>query len=193
MRTLLLSLIVVGSGCANDLRVDHPFDGNVSSGPLVTTQVLMGDVLLMNVDATNKNSQVYVDLDEGREMKVDEAFSTNGWDLAFKRYVISMNGGSGNPSGVVRVAVLQNQDFDALTQAPATGYLQDAADPVFNSVDGGWYFYDLGKHQLVTVDSLMYVVQSSAGKYFKLKMISYYDSAGTPASLSLKYAPLTAP
>jgi phage terminase large subunit-like protein len=193
MRTLLLCSLVVGSACANDLRVDHPFDGNVSSGPLVSTQVLMGDVKLMNVDATNKNSQVYVDLDEGREMKVDEAFSTNGWDLAFKRYEISMNGGAGNPMGSVRVAVLQNQDFDALTQAPADGYQQDGAAPIFNSVDGGWYFYDLGKHQLVTVESLMYVVQSSAGKYFKLKMISYYDAAGTPASLTLKYAPLAAP
>ena len=51
------------------------------------------------VDASNKGSQVYMDLDEGKEMKAEEAFSTNGWDLAFKRFEVSMNGGASNPTG----------------------------------------------------------------------------------------------
>jgi hypothetical protein len=193
VRFASLAVSAALAACANDLRVDHPFDGQVSTGPLVTTASLGGGVTELFVDATNKGSQVYVDLDEGREMKVDEAFSTNGWDLAFQRYVIQMNGGAGNNLGTVRVAVLKDQDFDALSRAPSNGYQQDTASPVFNDAEGGWYSYDLGAHKLQTRDDLLYVVQASSGKYFKVKMLSYYDSAGTPASLSLKYASIAAP
>ncbi len=193
MRTLLLVVTVVVCGCANSLKDDHPFDGQVSTGPLVSTEVLSGTVKVMNIDATNKNSQVFVDLDEGREMKADEAFMTNGWDLSFRRFTVSLNGGGSNPTGSVRAAVLKGQDFDALAQAPSAGYQQDTADTVFNTVDGGWYYYDLGTHRLTTVEELVYVVQSGAGAYFKIKMISYYDMTGTPAAISLKYAPIAAP
>jgi hypothetical protein len=31
------------------------------------------------------------------------------------------------------------------------------------------------------------------GAYVKLRMLSYYDQAGTPASISLEYAPIAAP
>ena len=191
-----LALFVVGlalAGCAPDLRKDHPFDGDISTGPLVEASDLGGGVTRLDIDATNKTAKVYVDLDELREMKPAEAFDTNGWDLSAKRFEISMNGGSSNPSGVVRVAVLKDQDFDALTRAPADGYMQDGAALVFSDVEGGWYYYDLGVHRLVTREDLMYVVQTSSGDYKKLKMLSYYDSAGTPGALSLKVAPLEAP
>jgi hypothetical protein len=187
MRSLIPVLLVVA--CAPDLRVDHPFDGQVSSGQLVTTQVLDGGVTLMNVDATNKNSEVFVDLDQGREMKADEAFSTNQWDLAFKRYEISMNGGAGNPTGSVKALVLDGQDFGALTRAPADGYAQDGATAVL----GGWWDYDLLAHRVLTRPNLMYVVVSSEGTYFKLKMLEYYDSSGTPAAISLEYGALLPP
>lgn len=187
-----VALVVAAAACAPDLRLDHPFDGQVSSGQLVRVEQ-DGEVRTAHIDATDKGSQVFLDLDLGKEMKADEAFSTNDWDLAFKRYEISMNGGAGNPTGVVRAAVLKDVSFESLTQALATGYQQDGATSVFNGVEGGWYFYDLGKHQLVTRADLLYVVQSSDGTYFKLQMLGYYDDKGTPASLTLRYAPVTPP
>lgn len=201
-RLLITSLFALA--CAPDLRIDHPFDGtgkcvdpatkeqvDCSSIPLVfvTTE---GEVRQMIVDATNKESKVYVDLDTGREMKSDEAFDTNGWDLAFKRFEITMNGGSGNTEGKVRVAVLENASFDSMTQAPAEGYQQDGAESVFSAVNGGWYYYDLGTHRLTTKDEL-YVIQTSDGAFMKLRMGSYYDESGTPARISLSYAPVSAP
>ena len=135
---------------------------------------------------------VYFDIDEGREMKADEAFDTNGWDLSFQRYVITMNGGGGNPMGQVSVAVLAGRAWESLTTAPRDGYQQDASAPVFSDVQGGWYGYDLSKHRL-DPHELLYVIHSSAGRYFKLQMLSYYDSAGTPARLSFRYQPLEAP
>lgn len=190
MRALAL-LAVVLCGCANDLRVDHPFDGAVNSGPLVTAE-RNGDTVTLHVDATNKGSQVFIDLDEGREMKTDEAFSTNAWDIAVQRYVVSINSGASNPTGTVEALVLKGQDWNSLTQAPASGYSKDTNDHLFNTVYDGWYLYDLGKHRLTARD-LIYVVHTSDGAYVKLRILEYYDAAGTPAVLTMEYEPLAAP
>ncbi len=181
------------AGCAPDLRVDHPFDGETTTGPLVVATVLDTGGKQLLIDATNKMSQVYVDLDEGREMKPDEAFSTNGWDLSLKRFDIFVNSGASGPTGNVEIAVLKDADFASLAKAPASGFTTDTGGRVFNTTDGGWYFYDLGVHRLVTRTELIYVIHTSAGAYVKLRMLSYYDGHGTPASISLEYAPIAAP
>jgi hypothetical protein len=191
--SLALCLLAFLIACAPDLRVERPFDGNTSTGPLVATTDLGGGVTRLDVDATSKTAKVYVDLDELRELKPDEAFAGNGWDLSAKRFEISLNGGSTNPAGAVRVAVLKGQDFDALTKAPASGYVQDGAAAVFADVEGGWYFYDLGVHRLITRTELVYVVQTSTGAYKKLQMLSYYDAAGTPGAISMRVASIDAP
>jgi hypothetical protein len=194
VRAFVISMLVVMSGCANDLRVDHPFDGQTTDGPLVRAEVLDTGGTKLFVDATSKGSQVYVDLDEGREMKADEAFSTNGWDLAFKRYEIAVNSGDQGPTGTVEVAIIKGGDFDALTQAPADGFAPGKG-PAMSVVDGpdAWFSYNLSAHGVVTRTDIFYVVKSSAGAYFKLRMLSYYDEAGTPAAISLVYAPVAAP
>lgn len=191
MRALILSLLLL-SACANDLRVDYPFDGETTTGPLVVATALDTGGTHLQIDATNKSSQVYVDLDEGREMKPDEAFATNGWDLALKRFDVFVNSGASGPTGTVEVAVLK-VDYASLTQAPASGFTVDTGDRVFNTTEGGWYFYDLGVHKLLTRTELVYVIRTSAGAYRKLRMIDYYDRNGTPASISLEYAPIAAP
>ncbi len=193
VRHTLLLLGLCMTGCAPDLRDDYPFDGEVSNGPLV--QVTPGEDGSQQalVDATHKSAQVYFDIDEGRELKADEAFATNAWDLSFQRYEVTMNGGGGNPTGAVQVAVLRDTAWESLTTAPSEGYRQDGSETVFNGVEGGWYFYDLTKHRLVPRNELLYVVRSSEGRFFKLKMLSYYDDAGTPARLSFRYQLLQEP
>lgn len=191
--TALLLAAWAAAGCAGDLREDYPFDGQVSTGPLVEVSPREDGSRVALVDATNKASQVFFDIDEGREMKADEAFDTNGWDLAFQRFRVSMNGGGGNPTGQVRVAVLKGVAWELLTVAPAEGYQQDASETVFNGYEGGWYTYNLAIHRLVTREDLLYVVRSSEGRYYKLQMLSYYDEAGTPARMSLRYQALESP
>jgi hypothetical protein len=189
-RTIVTCLVL--SACANDLRVDYPFDGETTTGPLVVASPTVSGGTQLQIDATNKMSQVYVDLDEGREMKPDEAFSTNGWDLSLKRFDIFVNSGASG-TGTVEVAVLKDVSYFDLTQAPASGFSADTGDRVFNTTEGGWYFYDLGVHKLITRTELVYVIHTSAGAYMKLRMLNYYDAAGTPASISLEYAPISAP
>lgn len=193
MRAFVFVSLILSSACANDLRVDHPFDGQTTTGPLVSAEVLDTGGTRLFIDATNKMSQVYVDLDEGREMKPDEAFSSNAWDLSFKRFEIGANSGASSPGGTVEIAVLKDVDYAGLTQAPATGFSVDTPEKIFSAVDGGWYLYDLGVHQLLPRAELIYAVKSSTGAYFKLRMLGYYDAFGTPASITLEYAPIAAP
>ena len=77
--------------------------------------------------------------------------------------------------------------------SPVADFVADTGARVFNTTEGGWYFYDLGVHRLITRTELVYVIHTSTGAYVKLRMRSYYDQNGTPASISLEYAPIAAP
>lgn len=194
MRAFVLLSLLALPGCAPDLRVDHPFDGETTTGPLVVATDLEGGGKRLLIDATNKQSQVYVDLDEARELKPDEAFASNGWDLAFRRFDVFVNSGASGPTGTAEVALIVGADWDGYTQAPASGFQQDTPGRVFNAPEAeAWYYYDLGVHRLITRADRFYVIKTTAGAYVKLRMLDYYDANGTPASMSLEYAPISAP
>lgn len=177
------AFIVLLAACAPDLRDTHPFDGALPEGNYLENSEPGDGTTLSVIDATHKDSYVYVDLDTASVVTVADA-----WDLSFQRFKISANGGSSG-LGVVQVAVVKDGDFAALTAPPADGYQQDDKDTVFNGVEGGWYTYDLGIHKLVTRDDLFYVVQTDAA-FFKLRMKSYYDEAGTAARMQFVWAKL---
>lgn len=192
MRPLLFAMVL--AGCAPDLRTTDCFDGvcgELPTEPLFSV-TLEGDVYVSIVDATSKTLPTYVDLDAAKELKFDEAEATNAWDLSFQRDKVRANGGGTNPTGTVEVAILKGQDFAALTQAPASGYQKDGSEPVFNTAEGGWYYYDLGVHRLTTLDHV-YVVKTSSGAYFKVKMGDYYDTNGTAARIAVRFAKLSPP
>ncbi len=190
---LLMLWVLAASSCAPDLREEFPFDGEVNTGPLVSVTPDDGGVRTLLVDASNQQSQVYVDLDQAKELKADEAFATNAWDLSFKRVTVTSNGGSGNPTGAVKVAVLVNQDWAALTVAPESGYLQDSDVSVFNGPEGGWYIYNITNHGVNPNPALSYVVKSSEAKFYKVRFIGYRDAAGTTGHYTLEYQTITAP
>lgn len=182
-RLLLLGFVV--TACAPDLRDDHPFDGALPAGNYLENEAQGDGTTLSTIDATNKESFVYVDLDTASVVGVGD-----GWDLSFQRFKISANGGSSG-LGTVRVAVVKDGDFAAMKEPPTDGFAQDGSDTVFNAVEGGWYVYDLGKHRLVTREDLFYVVETDAA-FYKLKMKSYYDPAGTAARMQFWWAKLEA-
>lgn len=192
MRVLLLALFV--TACAPDLRKTDCFDGvcgELPQEPLFSFTVV-GDTVEAVVDATSKVLPTYLDLDVPVELKFDEADATNAWDLSFQRDKVRSNGGGTNPSGVVEVAVLAGQSFEALTQAPASGYLKDGAESVFNTALGGWYVYDISVHRLSPQDHV-YVVKTSKGEFYKVKFGSYYDQNGTAARIGLRFGKISAP
>lgn len=148
------------------------------------------------VDATSKEAWVGLDLDTGLQVSASEDAV---WDLSFQRFGIRSRGGV-NGTGGVEVAVLPSQDFLQLTQSPASGFAVDAVDgddegsdpdTVFQA-NGGWYAYDVTTHKL-SPRAQVYVVRSDSRAYFKVEMLSYYDDAGTPAMLKLRWTKVTAP
>ncbi|QSQ19929.1 HmuY family protein [Pyxidicoccus parkwayensis] len=148
------------------------------------------------VDATSKDAWIGLDLDLGKQT---DAAVDAVWDLSFQRFGIRSRGGV-NGTGGVEVAVLRDKTFAAVTQAPSSGYATDKADgddagtdpdTVFQAGDG-WYAYDPATHKL-TARPLVFVVHSDSGAYFKVEMLSYYDDAGTPAMLKLRWAKVQGP
>lgn len=183
-------LLVVLAACAPDLRDDFPLDGALPGAEHITHTVQADGSTLSVVDATNKTSFVYFDLDLGKELEAGEAVEGQKWDLSFQRYKISSNGGSSGP-GSVKLLGLKDTAWEALSVAPKDGYVADASESIFTTFDGGWYFYDLGVHKLVPRTDLLYVVQTTEGAFFKVQMLGYYDVNGTAAKPSLKWVKLS--
>lgn len=191
-RLALASLVLIG--CAPDLRKTDCFDG--ICGELPTEPLFSftrsGATVEAIVDATSKTVPTYIDLDEPKELKFDEAESTNAWDLSFQRDKVRSNGGGTNPQGMVEVAVLKGQDFGSLSRAPLDGFQKDGAEPVFNTAEGGWYYYDIGVHRLTTQPNV-YVVKTTKGDFFKVKLGSYYDVNGTAARIAVTFEKIAPP
>ena len=200
MKAWLWALCLGLWACAPDLRDEFPFDGQLPEGSYVEFEEDESGGVTMRVNATFKESWVYVDLDAPKEMPASEALETQEWDIAFQRFKIMSNGGVSG-SGNVEVALLKKQNFDILEVAPSEGYVKDAADSQTDGdqdvdsaflIDGAWYYYDLAKHRLTPRD-VVYVIRTTGGSHVKLQMLSYYDSFGTSARLSMKWKKIPPP
>jgi len=198
VKPILLALPCLLLACAPDLRDEFPFDGDLPAGDYVTFEDLGGGVQQGRVNAGAPESWVFVDLDGQRQVPGAEAIGTVGWDLGFQRYRIISNGGVSGV-GPVAVAILPGADFTAMTQAPADGYRVDAADgPDSNSdvdsaflIGDGWYSYDLLNHGVQPRD-IVYVVHTDQA-YLAVRLLAYYDEAGTAARLRFEQKLLSPP
>ncbi|EPX62810.1 putative lipoprotein [Cystobacter fuscus DSM 2262] len=191
---LLLGLAACGEDIQPEPGPALPTDGEPA--PLFRhTRESDGSVTTI-VDATDGAAWRALDLDTS---EAAEAAVQSAWDVSFQRFHIRTRGGV-NGTGGVGVALLPDT-FESITQAPASGYHEDAADSddtdsepdnVFERVEDGWYSYDVMTHTL-TPRARTYVLRSDAGRYFKLRMLSYYDPAGSPAVLSFRWKQVDPP
>ncbi len=195
----LSTLALVGCvGCAGDLRRDFPFDGELPDGVFVVHEDEPA-ATVTRVDASNKTAWVYLDLDTREQVSASAAAGQPEWDLAFQRFRIVSNGGVSG-SGQTEVAALLDTGFDDVARAPREGYVTDRPDgPDANEdVDSaflegdGWYAYDGLAHKLSPRNNV-YVVHTDRGRYFKLRLLSYYDDAGAAGHLSFRWAQVQAP
>jgi hypothetical protein len=166
-------------------------DAGIVNSALVRTTAVDGGFQTV-IDATNIDAFVALDLDSVREVP----FTGPDWDVAFRRQRIRTNGGVDGDGGV-EVAPLPETTLEAVTAAPATGYLVDQPDgddgntepdTVFENAEV-WYDYDSTIHVL-TPRPVVYVVKSTARRVFKVHIASYYDEAGTPSIFTLQWAEL---
>jgi hypothetical protein len=142
-------------------------------------------------DAGNGVHVVEVDSQEGVtyvDFGVPEQTSViGGWEVSFERYFFRVNGGTNGTAGV-EAAVVTDQSFDALTTAPASGWVTDTDDGLALE---GWYVYDSVNHVLYAADQV-YAIRNGAGEAWKLQFIDYYDDQGNTGFPSFRIAPLLA-
>lgn len=206
-RSLLSSLMclstvaLLATACGDDLRPEPDPDDETpdQTAQHITHTDLGNGVTRSSVDATSEDLWVYLDLDTGREVSPASPETDPDWDIAFQRFQVRSNSGISGTGGV-QTAILAEQDFDALTAAPADGWRVDEEDSddegtepdyVFLQ-DGFWYAYDLASHTLQPRDRV-YVVKTGAGAHFKLQFLAYYDDAGTSGVPSFKWAEISGP
>lgn len=169
-----------------------------SPDPQVQHQA-MGDQWLSKADARSKSKWVYLDLDDRRYPAAD-AQEQGVWDIAFQRVKIKVNGGVSGPGPVKALAVDGPMAYEMLSVAPKEGYEMDKESPdgpdedpfkEHGMVFGRWYEYDLQTH-VVTPKARAFVVQTDQNRFFKIKVLDYYNEAKTSGHYSFQWSEIPA-
>lgn len=126
--------------------------------------------------ATKPNTYHYFSLANGSEIAESEAKTTQ-WDLAFSGTTILTNGGtSGSGQGG---AIVLEQAFDTVTEAPKDGYKTDggSGNAIASGSGNSWYKYDMTVHAILPIVGRTIVVKTATGRFAKIEFISYYKGA----------------
>lgn len=107
------------------------------------------------------------------------------WDIAFRRFHVMVNGGPGF-AGRGAVADLGAIDFDAVSVAPDTGWVDRAARDSTNTAIARWYDYGFTSH-LLTPKRRVYALRTADGRYARLRFLSYYCEGGRPGCITFEY------
>ncbi|MBL8920148.1 MAG: HmuY family protein [Myxococcaceae bacterium] len=169
-------------------------DGGAPPKPKFATTAVDGGNLTI-VQALSDQVFVAFDFDTGEEAPFVDA----KWDIAFRRQRVRLRGGVNGDGGVAAIPLV-DAGFADVTRAPDAGYLYDQPDgddantepdTVFENAET-WYRYDPTIHALFG-RPIVYVVRSDEQQYFKVALESFYDKAGTPAVIQMRWAKLPAP
>jgi hypothetical protein len=132
-------------------------------------------VVIKDLDA-NAKPFAYFSLANGKDVPASEAKTAN-WDIAFSKTTIAVNGGTSGP-GQGGALVLE-QPFEAVTEAPKDGYKTDQDDTF--AIPGGsgnsWYKYDMSVHAIRPMADRTLLIKTASGKFAKVQIISYYKGA----------------
>lgn len=190
------------------------FDTPADSG-LVTEEGTTAGEFTTHIDATAMpggamgtsptRSYVYARFtDAGLEQVLvsdEDAFLDTSWDIAFRRFVIRLNGGLGGPGCVTGARVPGDPAFDAVTAPPATLYEEeyysdDGSCTIVSDGSGlpgspdtilaGYWRYS--PVNCLSMTDYVYVIRTGTGRHVKLTVLSYYtpanqdvcDSGGMP-------------
>ncbi len=200
-KEMLCAAAVVLGACADDLRDDSAGADAAAGSEERVVHTDNGDGTTTTVvDATDATAWIYLDVAARAEASPADPASSTEWDLGFQRFHIKLNGGVSGP-GDVEVAVLPGADFDAMVDAPAGAYVTDAPDGdddgtdvdlALSTGDAAWFDYDPATHVLSPRDQV-YAVRLVSGDYIKLRVVDYYDDAGTGGHMSLRWGAIAPP
>jgi hypothetical protein len=188
-----VTFLTLLAGCWPDIRgLDYePWDSaEAARGPKVVQTEVGGGVVHMTVDATDSVAWVYVDADSGM-LELDGP--ADGWDLAFSRARIKLDGGVSGDAGV-EVAVVEAARVEDVSVAPTDGYVTDLEDDGDDNAEPElafdvWFDYDSNSHVLTPKD-LVFVVRTDLGDHVAIEVTGYYDDAGTSGILQFRWKEL---
>ncbi|MFT5680380.1 MAG: hypothetical protein ACI8RZ_001286 [Myxococcota bacterium] len=182
--------------CVDDLILDLSLhDDKVSEGDVSTTTD--GDDFVTDVDASaggynsaTSNAWVYLKFTEdgAEKIEIDDetALESMDWDVAARRFIVRLNGGSSGPSCVGAVTFLESS-YDDLTEIPDG--LSYGVDDYYTSdctiindssglpdspqvVLGSWWSYSA----CVATTSHPHLIQTADGRILKLVIEEYYGT-----------------
>lgn len=168
------------------------------------------DGVRAQVDASDEEAWVYLDLGNALQVAPNDPAADASWDIALKRTDIQMNGGSSGSQDVALYAILRG-DWDRITTRPddaefivdeteALAFVsypeaERGAQAACGDINGdfGWYYYsgfcaENGGVHSITPRDVVYLLRGRNGQYWKLRMLSYYDEAGSSAQPSFEFA-----
>ena len=143
-------------------------------GSVQTAQIAMGA------------GPVYVDLTTGA------VTTAANWDLRFDGYTIRVNGGVSG-TGSVKAVLDTSTPFASIdatyaASAPAVAYSADRYTGVFGT--SPWYRYNItGTDNQIWPVYNVYLVQRGT-QVFKVQLVGYYGTDGTPRQITVRYAKL---
>lgn len=198
LAALALGVALGAAGCAGDLRKEREGGGG-GGGERIVSMDLGDGSTQTRIDASRSDNWIFLDMETRAEVFPAFPGTSPDWDLGFQRFKIKTNSGISGGGGM-EVAPLEGQDFDALAQAPAGGYLVDKDDSADIDTDPDtaflappcWYSYNLAEHT-VRAKPIVYVVKTVEGSFFKVQMLGYYDDHGTGGYPTFRWAPVSAP
>ena len=134
------------------------------------------ETLTFTIDATNEDTWAYFSFTSGDTVNVEDAENSEAWDIGFQRTEIELNGGISGP-GMGSVVMLTETTFEAVTEAPAEGYLADAENTlaIVPQSEKGWYIYTgPPAHWILPLEDRVFVIRAAGGTFAKVRFIGYY-------------------
>lgn len=172
---MLMSLLVLGAACDDD-EVAPKVE------PLQASEV-------EDLDATSTSKFTFFSFADGAVVASADS-ATSKWDIGFRGTTIILNSSVSGPGSASGHTV--DRIFEEITTAPTEGYAQDSESAKAIVGSGGWYTYtgtaSVPNHAILPNAGKVILVKTSAGKYVKMEIISYY--IGNPSTTTDTFADL---
>lgn len=166
--------------------------------------ILPGDVKnIQFINVASYTDWVYFSFSKGEVVTVVDYQDDLSWDIAFHRSDVRLNGGASG-KGKGEAVNTGKTDWNAVTEAPASGYRKDETGMVTTSFTGsgvteeeqpfsqvltGWLTVDTSTPPPVyTIHNWIYVVKAADGNYVKLWIYDNKDERDEKAGyVSFQY------
>lgn len=121
----------------------------------------------ISVSSSPAGPYTYFSFEKGEVLTTPDVFTTNEWDFGLRVVYFQVNGGTDRAGQ--GGAVIVDNTFDNVTEAPETGYKTDnGAD---TAIKDEWYTYDPVARSFTPKAGKVLVFKTGKGKYAKMEII----------------------